>query len=85
MAPVTRALLQAKTVYLYYRINFSGKVNLRSCLHGLKLVILDESIKGLPDWSSYLLYMIVSWSCAFNHGRPKLTLRGKGCNVIYIP
>ena len=50
MAPVTRALLQAKTVYLYYRINFSGKVNLRSCLHGLKLVILDESIKGLPDY-----------------------------------
>ena len=49
MAPVTRALLQAKTVYLYYRINFSRKVNLRSCLHGLKLVILDESIKGLPD------------------------------------
>ena len=51
MAPVTRALLQAKTVYLYYRINFSGKViSLRSCPHGLKLVILDESIKGFPDY-----------------------------------
>ena len=53
MAPVTRALLQAKRLYLYYGINFSGKViSLRSCLHGLKLVILDESIteklKELP-------------------------------------
>ena len=51
MAPVTRALLQAKRLYLYYGINFSGKViGLRSCLHGLKLVILDESVKGLPDY-----------------------------------
>ena len=51
MAPVTRALLQAKRLYLYYGINFSGKViSLMSCLHGLKLVILDESIKGLPDY-----------------------------------
>ena len=25
-------------------------LGLRSCLHGLKLVILDESIKGLPDY-----------------------------------
>lgn len=51
MAPVTRALLQAKRLYLFCGINFSGKViSLRSCLHGLKLVILDESIKGLPDY-----------------------------------
>ena len=72
MAPVTRALLQAKTVYLYHEIIFfSGKViSLRSCLHGPKLVILDESIKGrgspIISWRSYLLYMIVSWSHAFN-------------------
>ena len=51
MAPVTRALLQAKTVYLYYRLIFPARLlGLRSCLHGLKLVILDESIKGLPDY-----------------------------------
>ena len=51
MVPVTRALLQAKTLYLYYQIIFSGKViSLRSCLHGLKLVILDESIKGFPNY-----------------------------------
>ena len=71
MAPVTRALLQAKTLYLYYQIIFSCKViSLRSCLHGLKLVILDESIKGrgssIISWRSYLLYMIISWSDAFN-------------------
>ena len=48
---MTRALLQSKTVYLYYRINFSDKViSLKSCLPGLKLVILDESIKELPDY-----------------------------------
>ena len=51
MVPVTRALLQAKRLYLYYQIIFSGKViSLRSCLHGLKLVILDESIKGFPNY-----------------------------------
>ena len=47
LAPVTRALLQAKTLYLYYRINFSCKViSLRSCLHGLTLLISEKSING---------------------------------------
>ena len=51
MAPVTRALLQAKRLYLYYGIYFSGKViSLRSYLHGFKLVTLDGSIKGLPHY-----------------------------------
>ena len=47
LVPVTRALLQAETLYLYYRINFSCKViSLRSCLHGLTLLISEESING---------------------------------------
>ena len=56
-------------------------------MHGLKLVILDESIKGLPDYKLKQLPTVHDRKLVMciQPQAPKLTLRGKGCNVIYIP